>query len=750
MKLILELLSYTLPGSGEGSGLFDADILFDEYGLPYIPARRIKGILRESADEICEMLGLDNEKSEELIHELFGQRGFQQGKLSFMNLYIQNVEAIREELHSLMHDHRLQNLISSADILDEFTAVRTQTALVNGVAKKGSLRTVRVLKPCLKFEGIIHEREPLSQPARALFYLAVLNFRRIGTARTRGFGRVKATVDGISMTASEGFEILQNGLSKPPISYSSKPFVSTHVEKHRTDKNVRCLEYFIETLEPVILARPSGENNTVSTYRYIPAWTMRGVCASLFIRSHGLDLPHRDETFRRLFLQGNVRFTPAFPHIHDQTFVPPPLCLQKEKGSYESEDVWNVFENESNVPLKPLDVFISLPMENSLKSFVPNVLAYFHNQRDRLYGMSREDTGAIFYYESLDRGQTFHGWIQGPSELLHNLLEATGTEFFAHIGRSRSAQYGYVRMRLKPTDRLPGSQFVAESYNDTEVFVFVLTPVLMLNKMGMPDVSLDTLKEALSSRTGWNIQDFEIPSFLFKTEPFEHHVAIWNMKSPRFQALAPGSCFIIEWKKDFNNEWVSGLKRLATHGIGLYRETGCGLVLLTHPLPKKFRVEPYLLRNAPRPFQVNHTKDLVHSILQKKLFHRIRALALQHAKEFVRSHPSTLSTHLIGRISRMVQSAFSHDQWNQFFEKLHGKKAGKALEDAGLFGKMLQDDFIAGFAQEKNIVELLEISKKLSIPFDLKAFGHRRVYWYTFFHSLRVQQKIRSARNEHF
>ncbi len=44
-------------GSGTGRGSFiDSDIVFDEYGLPLFPGRRFKGLLRESAEEVIEML----------------------------------------------------------------------------------------------------------------------------------------------------------------------------------------------------------------------------------------------------------------------------------------------------------------------------------------------------------------------------------------------------------------------------------------------------------------------------------------------------------------------------------------------------------------------------------------------------------------------------------------------------------------------------------------------------------------------
>ena len=54
--LKVKLVSPALTASGEGFGaIIDTDIVFDETGLPYIPAKRIKGCLLDSASEVEEM-----------------------------------------------------------------------------------------------------------------------------------------------------------------------------------------------------------------------------------------------------------------------------------------------------------------------------------------------------------------------------------------------------------------------------------------------------------------------------------------------------------------------------------------------------------------------------------------------------------------------------------------------------------------------------------------------------------------------
>jgi len=85
--LVIALKSYTLIGSGEGYGsVIDTDAIFDNYGLPYIPARRIKGLLRESALEISEM-NLPQKFETKDINNLFGTP-VKEGRVKTKNLKI--------------------------------------------------------------------------------------------------------------------------------------------------------------------------------------------------------------------------------------------------------------------------------------------------------------------------------------------------------------------------------------------------------------------------------------------------------------------------------------------------------------------------------------------------------------------------------------------------------------------------------------------------------------------------------------
>ena len=107
-EIIIEFLSDTHIGSGQGYGaIIDSDIIFDKMGLPYIPAKRIKGLIKDSAIEICEMFELssiesipltkDKNGNYDIIEKFFGTVGKDNPSNSYIsNFQIQNYKQNEE------------------------------------------------------------------------------------------------------------------------------------------------------------------------------------------------------------------------------------------------------------------------------------------------------------------------------------------------------------------------------------------------------------------------------------------------------------------------------------------------------------------------------------------------------------------------------------------------------------------------------------------------------------------------------
>lgn len=207
--LKMTLRSDTLFGSGEGFGaIIDNDIVFDEVGIPYIPAKRIKGCLRDAADETFRMFreakltfppqangGTINDTEREayyanLLANVFGRGGGTTGGAYFANLMIDEYDCNKAWLSYLSKQHK--HILAKDAIMDAFTTIRQQTAIdeETGVAKDQSLRTVRVARKGMVFYGEI--RVSFDEPyIQEILALACLNLRHIGTSRNRGFGEVE-------------------------------------------------------------------------------------------------------------------------------------------------------------------------------------------------------------------------------------------------------------------------------------------------------------------------------------------------------------------------------------------------------------------------------------------------------------------------------------------------------------------------------------------------------------------------------
>ena len=165
-KLTITLKSDLCVGSGYSyARVIDSDICYDDLGIPYIPAKRLKGCLREAAELIGNAVadtGGENApqpeeqsgaqsgartkaQAEAQIEALFGKAGADAATGLFLeNAYIEDYGEIRREIEQLGKEFR--RYITPQSILEQFTAVKAQTKIEkNGAAKDNSLRYTRTV-----------------------------------------------------------------------------------------------------------------------------------------------------------------------------------------------------------------------------------------------------------------------------------------------------------------------------------------------------------------------------------------------------------------------------------------------------------------------------------------------------------------------------------------------------------------------------------------------------------------------------
>lgn len=216
--LLFTLKSDTTFGRGDGvAGDVDAEVMHDDWGLPYLGGRAIKGILvNECADILAALPNDERKKSwQEAAARLFGRPGSterDQALLSIGDAQLPEDVRMAVEKSTLKTIEQRwaaasgtdsaagkpafvsrQRALLRAETLETLTATRQQTAMeMSGVPKEHSLRVQRVILRETPFEARLEWLGNDDEKSLALLHACVKAFRRAGTSRNRGRGLLEA------------------------------------------------------------------------------------------------------------------------------------------------------------------------------------------------------------------------------------------------------------------------------------------------------------------------------------------------------------------------------------------------------------------------------------------------------------------------------------------------------------------------------------------------------------------------------
>ena len=195
----IQTLSPMHLGSGRAQVVLDAEIVHDDCGLPYFPAKRFKGLLYESAVEVAEMMdacGAPGDLRAE-IDVLFRHGASGEAQIVVHDFHMESAEKIREDWRRLLRSY--PEILRAEDVLELYTTVRYRTKIdpETGTAEDTSLRNLRLLKENVAFDGTIRLEHPTPRHW-GIIALALRNLRRAGGKRNRGFGKIKCTLENAS------------------------------------------------------------------------------------------------------------------------------------------------------------------------------------------------------------------------------------------------------------------------------------------------------------------------------------------------------------------------------------------------------------------------------------------------------------------------------------------------------------------------------------------------------------------------
>ena len=493
MQLIIKLKSDLCVSVGKGfASMIDIDTALDEFGIPYIPSRRLKGCLRELAGYRF--------KDENIINELFGKTGSDKpGSLRISDARIKEYTNIVKELIALREDK-----ICAEEVTELFCSVRRETSIDNGTASEKSLRSVRVVnmqspitKQELEFVADIDFDIAFKEDIKVL----IASLRNIGYHRFRGLGAVECTFS--EHTSSNG--------------NASERMICESEEFDNAD-GIR----ITVRLESDLMLPQSDTNSSTD---YIPGSLLLGASASKYV------MKNSDKDFNKYFYS-DVKFGnlyPAVRHYDDNNkkyvfsyTVPAPRFFAKDKNTGE---LFNCVGNSTEGKRKK--ILKKGYMTADYKHVTPETKIVYHNAN------IASDEQQLYMQHCLASGQFYSGEIYGSKEKIKTIADLfqKGELYF---GRSKTAQYSrcsiYELIPLTRTEKVLTPRGVS---------AFVLESDVCLMKSGTETVDLTDLCSVL----GVDAKKLD-PETSVSVRTISGYNAKWNLKKPQFPVFSAGSCLV--------------------------------------------------------------------------------------------------------------------------------------------------------------------------------------------------------------
>lgn len=569
MIISIKLLSDLCCYSGEVyNTTVDTDVVYDDYGLPYIPAKRLKGCIREAALELYEMGLMPH------YNAIFGKEGSDASAFTISNARVENYDAKVKELKQF----EKTDFVNQQNVLSLYTYLRTQTAVDSntGTAIENSLRTLRVLKKGLIFYADVD----LENNAYVKeFKNAVSMVKHMGVSRTRGLGLVELKI--------------KNNLSAS---------VKHVLFKENELKNENMISYTIHLKSPLICK--SAQGNQAKTEDYIVGSKVLGLIA----RSMGSGAYQK--------IMNDIVVSNAYVSLNGNRSLPGRNSLQKIKNQSYVDGKMDIvdmmyFKNDNDKEQRTPANIDYMTEKNEVLS-VEEQISYHHQRpSDKSIGRATSREGQFYQLASICESQTFKGWIYANRETAKLIMNAVSKLGQVRMGYGRNSEFGQIDFTL---DSVKDTTSKDTLIHDADLLL--ASDVILYNDNGMLVADVNVLKDYLNAYFG--VDDIEIDTPFISYNTIGGFNVTWKRKKQIFSALAKASCMKIHsdtgFKASYNHSYFVG-ERISE---------GFGEIIL-EKTKENDRVCVYKPVEEERSLNKDANLDIMNELLEKELEKRMDA-----------------------------------------------------------------------------------------------------------------------------
>jgi len=648
-KLHIHMESDWHLGSGMGiPGSVDRLVQRDETGLPFIPAKSLRGVLRDACEKLA--FGLDAGTAggpwEEYCLHLFGDQP---------NYSSEGPKNIPTRSAFTLRRGGFPPAVAGwvrgkKELLREFSFVKPGVAIdpATGSAMEDCLRFEEMARGgvTLQADGYLDDELEDSSIDLAMAFLAcgARLVEGIGGKRRRGAGRctIRLTTDPLETdTASDArlkkyAKLLADTRQPHPPIQSIKEISDPHsYEKLDDHGRMIRIPIRIKLLGPLsVTSRTVG--NILETLDHIP-----GTYLLPHVTRHLARLGKAAESLVRSGIRsGRIIALPGTLEVDNSRGIPVPLCFSAPKGEgFGSKSLENLLPEKEVDLTKPLvqlkqirSGYIGLVEKSEFRPAIghPEFLITTHNSiHDEKQRPTSSAGGGVYSVEAInhfskDGPVYFRSELRVPEQVDSKLKALAGTNHWwqildgpARLGRSKKDEYGAVELRFEsPVSEISVQIKPADS---GYISVCLLSDTLIRDKWLRPSTLVADLLEELNARLGVpgalvTKANGEVRAFARSRRLETWHTG-WNLPRPSLISIQGGSCFLFKAAR-WNEVTQAARERVLAEGIGDRRAEGYGQIAINPDWLDNIANH----KSAPRP-----TPNYPQPTIEKDSFDRTEA-----------------------------------------------------------------------------------------------------------------------------
>ena len=375
------------------------------------------------------------------------------------------------------------------------------------------------------------------------------------------------------------------------------------------------ITYDIELLEPVLVTSVDGDPNSSVAYDFIPGSVLRGAMIGRFHKA-GNTIDLSADTVRQLFFSAQTQFLNGYLLSQGTTVErnrPLPNSWRRVRGENAVYDLtFGNFPKEKKPERVP--GFGRLTGDVAAQAVVPTPVEKrisIHIQRDREMGRSTRGSGEIYNYEALAPGQIFRAYILTTlnAEAVKPLVDLLAGEL--HLGGSRSAGYGRVRLQLRDDGPTVDEWVSARLQKSVQgkMVITLLSDLLLRDGRGNWTTDLQQLADKLG---------VTLLTAFPAARPIGGFNRKWGLPLPQRMAFQMGSVLVCEPPTDA--QWTQ-LETYVRNGVGESREDGFGRIAVNWHTQSNYTIhEPVSPDTAAVPLPEDSDSRVVAAEMVERLW----------------------------------------------------------------------------------------------------------------------------------